>query len=88
VPPLPDEPLLDPPRSLEPEDPLGLPVLLPELAPCFALPELPVALEPVPEVCEPFFLWCRFFAVVEPVVDSSVDELPLPDIEPDEPVLP
>jgi hypothetical protein len=45
-------------------------------------------LEPVPDDGEPvdvpwcFFLWCFFFAVVEPLVPvwSSPDELPLPDM--------
>jgi hypothetical protein len=41
------------------------------------------------EGVECFFLWCFFFAVVEPVVPlfSSVAELPLPVMLPDEPLL-
>jgi hypothetical protein len=101
LPPIPDEPVLPPelggsaaeplppdelpPMPLDPDDP-ELPGEADELPP-YDEP-VPLELEPVPEV-ELFFLWCFFFAFVEPVVplDSSLVELPLPDIVPDEPVL-
>jgi hypothetical protein len=82
---LPDEEPLLSDEPDEPPEPVLLPVPLLPVEPVDGLVEL---LEPVPDcgvVVVLFF--CCFFFFDWSVPDWSLDELPVPDIEPDEPLL-